>query len=102
MIARTLFCAAASIVLGACAALSSDRAEDVQEKLACGMSPAQAQAAVGSARVVQVKHPQMTHFARLGMADLWMTFDERGLRSSQVVMAQGSLAAPHGPVNHCR
>jgi hypothetical protein len=90
------------VALGGCAAVSGERAEDIQEKLACGMSPAQVQAAVGAARIVPVRDPRMTHFARLGMADLWMTFDGGGLRSSQVVMAQGSVAAPRGPVNHCR
>jgi hypothetical protein len=101
-----LFCAA----LGGCALLYSsdvqrDRAEAqrVAALLKCGMTETDVNAVVGGKlEKMGAPHERLTHIYRLPFANLWLVFDDRGLRSSQVLAINGLTSyASEQPTEYC-
>src|SRR5262245_56071839 len=93
----------AVLFTGGCATASKISMENIQARLRCGMSLSEVESIVGGRlQALEARDPRLTHLYRSGLADLWLIFDDRKLRSSQVVVVEGILGTKEEPrVNHC-
>jgi hypothetical protein len=94
----------AVLLASACGTASRAHAERAQSQFRCGLSVAAVEQIVGGrVQAQEVRDPRLTHLYRDGRTDLWLTFDNSGLRSSQLIQVvglKGTEAATR--LEHCK
>lgn len=93
----------ALVLLAGCANGPARWAEDVAERLECGMAVEQVQRLSSRPlEAMEVPRDWMTHFIRDNATDLWLGFDQGKLRWSQVAWAARMMKmATYQRVDHC-
>jgi hypothetical protein len=92
------------LFLAGCGVLSRAHAERVQSQLTCGLTILEVERAVGGPLHAQeARDPRVTHLFRDGFTDLWLVFDNGGLRSSQISHVVGFTGTRESPrIDHCK
>ena len=88
----------------ACGTASRAHAERAQSQFRCGLSLVEVERIVGGPLQAQEgREPRLTHLFRDGRTDLWLTFDNGGLRSSQLIQVVGLKGTEAGTrLEHCK
>jgi len=91
------------LLASSCGALSRTHAERAQTQFRCGLTVPEVERIVGGRlEPIEGRDTRLTHLFRDGRTDLWLTFNNGSLRSSQVIQVVGLMGTEPGPrLEHC-